>query len=373
MSSCPDSALLERLLAEQLGDAERRAVEQHVEGCADCQSTLDRLTADTLGAQGVREALDRSEHLALGHALQAPVRHVQQQLHRRRVIDVCVIFALLLAVMLLLGLWLKRDERTQRLDLPPVAISNDATEETLDPIYENSIGMQFVLVPLGHAWLGGSAGRAGEREVVIEHSFYLGRFEVTQAEWQAVMKSNPSAFSRDGRQRREVDGVSDASLHRFPVESLFWSEAQQFVARLNEQLPDDDWEYRLPTEDEWEYACRGGRMAAASESAFDFYSPEPSSALLPQHANYRNPDGLHRPCEVGRYAANSLGLHDMHGNVAEWCERIIDPNGQTQLFVQRGGSWFFDIEDCRAKTRRAVRSDLRLNSVGLRIARVRRR
>jgi serine/threonine protein kinase/formylglycine-generating enzyme required for sulfatase activity len=238
--------------------------------------------------------------------------------------------------------------------------------------FRNSLGMEFVLVPKGRSWLGGGSGKPGETEVEVLQDFYLGKYEVTQEEWLKLMPSNPSHFSRHGDDNNHVKDVPDADLKRFPVDWVFWQVAQEFVQRLNNQLKEPGWTYRLPKEAEWEYACRGGPLADKSESEFDFYCPKPTSVLLQEEANYNNAQLLKGPCKVGSFKPNPLGLYDMHGNVAEWCEEQLDPKTPQGAVarVHRGGSWFNDSATCRASGRFGLAEDHAANTVGLRLARV---
>ena len=124
--------------------------------------------------------------------------------------------------------------------------------------------------------------------------------------------------------------IADDDLKRFPVENVSWDEAKAFVKLVNEKVKKDakeaGWEYRLPTEEQWEYACRGGPMTDKAESAFDFYFEKPPNTLSKEQANFAD-SGLKRPSKVGSYPPNRLGLYDMHGNVWEWCEDLFDPKG----------------------------------------------
>jgi formylglycine-generating enzyme required for sulfatase activity len=226
-------------------------------------------------------------------------------------------------------------------------------------------GMEFVLIPLGKFWLGGSGGRPGDVEVEIPYDFYLGKYEVTQEEWEKVTQSNPSHFSRIGAGKEAVKDVPDADLKRFPVENISWQDAQVFLLRFNERYKDAGWVYRLPTEAEWEYACRGGPLGDKLDAGFDFYFARPVSKLLAQQANFGN--GLKRPCKVGFYAANVLGLHDMHGNVAEWCADTGAGIGQR---VSRGGGWDTAEGTCRASFATMPADSLHSSGRGLRLARV---
>jgi formylglycine-generating enzyme required for sulfatase activity len=206
--------------------------------------------------------------------------------------------------------------------------------------------------------------------VVIRYDFHLGKYLVTQEEWQNVMGSNPSWYSRTGPGKDAVQGVSDEELKRFPVENVSWDDVQSFLAELNKRAKESGWVYRLPTEMEWEYACRGGPLSDKQASAFDYYLAKPTNSLLPGQANFNNVYG--RPCKVGSYQANRLGLHDMHGNVWEWCQdEAEDPNkpgGPARR--TRGGSFGADSGGLRADRRNAVPPSTRYPDHGLRVARV---
>jgi formylglycine-generating enzyme required for sulfatase activity len=188
--------------------------------------------------------------------------------------------------------------------------------------------------------------------VEIPADFYLGKFEVTQEEWTQVMGENPSHFSRTGVGKDAVKDIPDADLKRFPVEQVSWDQCQLFVAKLNKLVKEMGWVYRLPTEAEWEYACRGGPMSDKLNSAFDFYFAKPTNTLLPERANFKHDNGLNRTCKVGSYEPNVLGLYDMHGNVWEWCDTWKAGDGASPR-VQRGGSWNDDAGTgrCRAASR----------------------
>jgi formylglycine-generating enzyme required for sulfatase activity len=230
---------------------------------------------------------------------------------------------------------------------------------TLPPTIKNTLGMEFVLVPRGKAWLGGSRGTVGGQAVEIEHDFYLGKYEVTQEEWQKIMGSNPSHF-------KAMPGVPTETMKRFPVEQVSWRDAQLFVKLLNAHEKEAGWVYRLPTEVEWEYACRGGPMADKAESAFDFYLEKPTNQLLPGQANFARDKGLKRTCAVGSYAPNRLGLYDMHGNVWEWCDDAEQPGG---LAPRRGGGWKHRADLGRASTHQMHAAGNRVSDNGLRVAR----
>ncbi|MBM4070443.1 MAG: hypothetical protein FJ271_16035 [Planctomycetes bacterium] len=258
--------------------------------------------------------------------------------------------------------------------LPDCKITWDGgvIEPTSQSRFTNSLGMEFALVPKGKAWLGGGGGKVGTREVEVKDDFYLGVHEVTQEAWQKVMGKNPSYFSRAGAGKDAIKDIADADLKRFPVENVSWDDAQAFLDALNRRDKKDGWVYRLPTEAEWEYACRGGPLADKAASAFDFYFLTPTNELQAGLANFAG-NGPRRPCKVGSYLPNALGLHDMHGNVWEWCaDEQRDPRNELHR-VFRGGAWSADAAsgNCRATGRSAGPPVGRAEDRGLRLARVR--
>jgi uncharacterized protein (TIGR02996 family) len=237
------------------------------------------------------------------------------------------------------------------------------------PLLTNSIGMQLALIPPGSFFMG-SLPQEGNRyadeqprhPVEITRPFYLGVYQVTQEEYERVTGENPAWFSSTGGW--QASALLDTS--RFPVESVSWEFADRFCALLSE-LPRERRAgrvYRLPTEAEWEYACRGG---AASAVPFHF-----GWTLSSYQANF---DGnypfdsfqgpyLEHPTPVGSYRPNAFGLYDMHGNVWEWCQDwfgptwyanspVRDPQGPPEgtARVHRGGSWYSYGWACRAGQR----------------------
>src|SRR5262249_50368428 len=169
----------------------------------------------------------------------------------------------------------------------------DWLEEQGDPLaavyrqrrLTNSLGMELVLVPRGTFRMGGGSGKPGKRQVKIAHEFYPGVYPVTQEQWQAVMSSNPSYFSRTGGGKGTVKKISEADLKQFPVESVSWKDAQTFMRKLNErEKGHGGWVYRLPTEEEWEYACRGG-AGSKEDCSLDFYLDQPTNDLSSTQAN----------------------------------------------------------------------------------------
>jgi uncharacterized protein (TIGR02996 family) len=241
------------------------------------------------------------------------------------------------------------------------------------PRYTNSLGMDFVWVPPGHFWMGGHNGIPGVRKVEIAGPFWLGIHPVTQGQWQTVMGSNPSWFSRTGHGADKVAAIPDADLARFPVENVSWHETQEFIAELSKLDVVDGWVYRLPQEEEWEYACRGP-ITCKVDCAFSFHAGEPSSSLSSERANFHgdypaNADKgpfLARTTTVGAYPANRLGLYDMHGNVWEW----TDNTPQFEGIVFRGGSWNSTGPDCNAANGLSTGPLHQVRNRGFRLARV---
>jgi formylglycine-generating enzyme required for sulfatase activity len=197
--------------------------------------------------------------------------------------------------------------------------------------------------------MGSENGNDDERpihRVRITQPFEIGKYEVTQREWQTVMGTNPSSFK--GAER--------------PVENVSWEDCQRFIARLNQR--GDGYCYRLPTEAEWEYACRAGSSGdyAGNLDEMGWYA---SSAGSKTH-------------NIGQKKPNAWGLHDMHGNVWEWCqdwygrypsEATTDPAGSNR--VVRGGGWRNSAENCRASARFQGAPSAHGYNLGFRLVRLR--
>ena len=185
-----------------------------------------------------------------------------------------------------------------------------ANPEPLPPTFTNSIGMEFVIVPKGKSWLGGDKDKLGDQEVEIPADFYLGKYEVTQEEWEKVMGENPSFWSRTGEGKDAVKDIPDADLKRFPVENVSWDQCQLFVAKLNKLEKETGWVYRLPKRRNGSTPVGAARCRSKLDSGFDFYFAKPTNTLLPEQANFDR--GFNRTCKVGSYEPNRLGLFDMH-------------------------------------------------------------
>src|SRR5262249_23797998 len=143
----------------------------------------------------------------------------------------------------------------------------------------NSLGMKLVFVPRGTFWMG---ERGSQTQVGIPQDFYVGACPVAQGQWQEIVGSNPSHFSRSGRGADKVKDFSDADLKQFPVEQVSWEDVQEFLKRLNAREKAAGFLYRLPTEAEWEYSCRGA--TSREDCAFDFYFAQPTNDLSSDQA-----------------------------------------------------------------------------------------
>jgi uncharacterized protein (TIGR02996 family) len=240
--------------------------------------------------------------------------------------------------------------------------------------------MVFTLIPPGTfkmGSLGREAGRMNDEQshsVKITKGFWLGIYPVTQGEYRTLMGKNPSFFNS----RKKICKGLEAD--RLPVEMVSWDDTQKFLAELNKRDADQiqGWRYRLPTEAEWEYACRGGM---SNRWPFHF-----GSEITTEIANFESFDGpnLDRTSVVGSYPPNAFGLYDMHGNVDEWvndwCDYEYyprspaeDPPGAeigTSKMI-RGGSWRGEEDDCRAAVRIGERVERKEENIGFRVALVR--
>jgi formylglycine-generating enzyme required for sulfatase activity len=224
--------------------------------------------------------------------------------------------------------------------------------QPLGNIQGKAIGLEMVLIPAGKFQIGSPINeveRSSEespRHIVNIPSFLMSRFPITQRQWKVVMDNNPAIFIGNGDR---------------PVETISWDEAQIFCQKLTERT---DNFYRLPSESEWEYACRAGTI-----TAFSF-----GETIAANLANFNGaapylyaPKGISNftTTEVGTYPANGFGLHDMHGNVWEWCAdhwhddydllpqdgSAWTETGDHSCRVIRGGSWRDPAHYCRSAKR----------------------
>jgi formylglycine-generating enzyme required for sulfatase activity len=247
-----------------------------------------------------------------------------------------------------------------------------------DAVRERQEGplMTFVPLPKGTFYMGWSGFNAFDRKAEIKEDFEIAVHTVTQGQWQAVMGTNPSHFSRFGGGQNSVKDLSDDELKLFPVEMVSWDDAQEFIKKLNEKERGRGYVYRLPTEAEWEYACRGG-ATSEEECSYHFYFATPTNDLSSEQANFdgnspfgKAPKGkfLQRTTRVGAYPSNKVGLCDMHGNVCQWCADLFK---EPPFRVLRGGSWSLEGVACRAVSCGPQAPSFRGNGNGFRLARVR--
>ena len=295
--------------------------------------------------------------------------------------------------------------------IPPVQPTPTNTP-AMQKQFTNGIGMSMVLIPAGEFMMGSDDADAiaavkanakneqPQHRVQITNSFYMAAHETTQTQYEQIMGTNPSSFTASGTSSSKVSGQN---TNRFPVEKVSWFDAVDFCIKLSlkenrtpcyrltnierssgliksasvEMLNGEG--YRLPTEAEWEYACR-----AKSTTPFHF-----GSRLNGEEANM---DGSYpfgtttkgpykaRTTAVGSYTANVFGLYDMHGNVWEWCQDPYDASYYAQQIerdptgpassayrVLRGGSWSFDGRDARSANRNGRTPVNRNNDLGFRV------
>jgi len=236
-----------------------------------------------------------------------------------------------------------------------------------DPIV-NSIGMVLVPIPAGEFMMGSPESEEDRQNDETQHcvtltkSFHLGRIEVTQEQWKAVMGTTPwkrKPFVKEGDD--------------YPASYVSWNDAVNFCRKLSKK---EGVEYRLPTEAEWEYACRAGTTTV--------YSFGDDEAQLGEYAWYvKNASPREKyPHIVGQKKTNPWGLHDMHGNVDEWCQDwyayrrypsgdVTDPVGPDSALhrVHRGGSWILHARYCRSAVRLWRPPSYRFSFLGFRVLR----
>ncbi len=238
--------------------------------------------------------------------------------------------------------------------------------------FTNSTGMTFVQIPAGTFMMGSPSSEPNrdsdetQHRVTLTKPFYMQTTEVTQGQWRAVMgtmtitqgclfpmkvqvPNNPSNFSSCG--------------DNCPVERVSWNDCQEFIQKLNQR--EGNGTYRLPTEAEWEYACRAGTRG-------------PYYADLDRAGWYSENSGS-RTHPVAQKVPNAFGLYDMHGNVWEWCQdwyggypdgSVTNPKGLSSStgHVLRGGGWYDLARYCRSATRNSSSPDIRLYHFGFRVA-----
>ena len=335
--------------------AEMRAAVQAAEAAEEARTEADRLLA-LRREQKERERRERArrKHLAVGACIAVGL--------------LLLVVLLASTVMRLVGLYpaeaRRRQEEAARAAGVPV-------EKDFD--LGNGVQMTMVFIPAGSFDMGSPENEPNRgsdetlHRVTISKPFWMGKYEVTQEQWQAVMGNSLSNFKGP----------------KLPVETVSWDDCQQFLSRLNQKHPGKI--FRLPTEAEWEYACRAGTTTAYQ------WGDDPDGGAgwcnaADQAAKRQNPgwtvfswdDGYANTAPVGSFRANAWGLFDMHGNVWEWCQDWYGPyqagaqtdpggapNGKDR--VARGGSWYRPPGLVRSAYRLWVHPGLRNWSVGFRV------
>ena len=199
----------------------------------------------------------------------------------------------------------------------------------------------------------GSDAQSDEKPThsVTVSDFYIGKYEVTQAQWEAIMGTNPSNWKGDN----------------LPVENVSWNDVQEFITKLNAQTGK---KYRLPTEAEWEYAARGGNQS----KGYKYSGSNSISNIAWYDANSNKMTHI-----VGQKSPNELGIYDMSGNVWEWCQDWLgnynssfqtNPTGPSSgsYRILRGGSWSYIARTCRVSIRGYSKPADRYNRHGFRLA-----
>ncbi|MDR2353714.1 MAG: formylglycine-generating enzyme family protein [Deltaproteobacteria bacterium] len=242
-------------------------------------------------------------------------------------------------------------------------VPSSPAEEPEDT-YVNPIGMEFVLIKKGTFLMGSnesenasvSTNELPQHRVRITQDFYIGRYEVTQGEWNQLMDENLSENQNDN----------------FPVVNVTWFKAQEFIRKLNDRDPNAT--YRLPTEAEWEYACRAG-----TDTTW-FFGNDPLD--LPDYADMEDYP-THHFVRVGTYEPNPWGLYNIYGNAREWVEDWYspdyyeesptdDPTGPTEgkEKILRGGAFCDDPVYCKSARRYTEAPDELSGSFGFRVVMV---
>ncbi len=221
--------------------------------------------------------------------------------------------------------------------------------------FTNSLGMEMIWCPPGKFLMGSPESEEGweewetQHEVTLTKGFWISRYQVTQQQWEQLMGDNPSHFKESGPQA--------------PVETVSWEESMEFCRKLGESEQGD---YMLPTEAQWEYACRAGTTGPFAGSSLDALGWYADNSGIMTHP-------------VGQKSPNPWGIYDMHGNVWEWCRdssdwppdsnghSVADPVGMRgPIRVDRGGGFCNSAARCRSASRGAGPPTIRYNDLGLR-------
>jgi len=240
-------------------------------------------------------------------------------------------------------------------------ISNSNIEQSID--LGHGVKLELVWIPPGEFIMGSPESESGrdsdespQHSVRIAKGFWVGKYEVTQVQWQQVMGSNPSCFKGNNN----------------PVERVSWNDCQEFLQKMSRITGKS---FRLPTEAEWEYTCRAGTTSDLN-SGKELTNID-SCPNLDQVAWYVTNSG-YKPHPVGKKNPNAWGLYDMHGNVWEWCQdwkgsyasgTQTDPQGPSSGSdrILRGGTWIFYAKNCRSAYRGGLAPGFCTNFIGFRI------
>ncbi len=249
---------------------------------------------------------------------------------------------------------------------------------------DNALKLKLVWCPPDSFRMGSPKNETGHREedqvdVTLSSGFWLGKFEVTQSQYEKIMGKNPSYFCATGEGKSRVSGQQTAE---FPVEQVSYDDALEFCKKFTEaerkagRLP-TGWQYTLPTEAQWEYACRTKESVTPFSFGTSLNGTEANCDGTNPYGTTNKGDYLKRTTTVGSYPANKWGLHDMHGNVWEWCLDAYeaklpgktDPVAKTgSLRVLRGGGWNSVAVRCRSAARYLNSPGLRNYILGFRLA-----
>jgi len=288
--------------------------------------------------------------------------------HRVYVLILAVLWIIFLIVFQPQKRWGHHGDTEKKPDAEMTA-SSQPSEPEIPARLSNSIGMEFIYIPPGTFMMGSlpdEVGRYDDREtchqVTLTSGFYMQTTEVTQKQWATVMKTNPSFFINCGED--------------CPAEQVSWNDVRQFIWKLNQSERLN--KYSLPTEAQWEYACRAG-----NGSRFNWGNdPDCSEANYGASFIHHECKGINpgKPVKTASFSPNGLGLYDMHGNVAEWCmdrfdsypsKNAVDPagsySGAERVF--RGGSWGVGSRYCRSANRDSGSPDMRTGELGFRLIR----
>jgi len=265
-----------------------------------------------------------------------------------KIFDSKVVLGIIILVLFGIKVFSMLPKHEARLNIEPKIFPQIINEVLVSEVL-SLIEKEMVMVPAGKFMIG---HRSSSHQVTLTKPFYMGKCEVTQEQWQAVM-NNKSTIVKP----------------KFPISEVSWNDCQDFIKNLNMKTEGG---YRLPTEAEWEYACRAG-----TTTDYSF-----GDSLTKSDANIADANKIYGNFEVavGSYKANAFGLYDMHGNVWEWCEdrhggypkgSVTDPMGtaEGEARVLRGGSFNHNASNASSFTRSSLAPNVRYDFLGFRLAR----